>query len=76
MRWLSGLRLQRWRCSGTGLIPGPRISTCPVDVANEGRQGGGIERIKKRRGSSHCGSVERNLTSAHEEADLIPGLAQ
>ena len=27
-------------------------------------------------GSSHCGSVEVNPTSVHEEAGLIPGLAQ
>ena len=26
--------------------------------------------------SFHCGSVERNLTCIHEDADLIPGLAQ
>ena len=26
--------------------------------------------------SSHCGSVVRNLTSIHEDARLIPGLAQ
>ena len=26
--------------------------------------------------SSHCGSVETNLTSIHEGAALIPGLAQ
>ena len=30
----------------------------------------------KKRGSSHCGSVEMNLTSIHEDAGLIPGLAQ
>ena len=27
-------------------------------------------------GSSRCGAVERNMTSIHEDADLIPGLAQ
>ena len=27
-------------------------------------------------GSSHCGSAETNLTSIHEDAGLIPGLAQ
>ena len=26
--------------------------------------------------SSHCGSVERNLTIIHEDAGLIPGLDQ
>ena len=26
--------------------------------------------------SSHCSSVVTNLTSIHEDADLIPGLAQ
>ena len=26
--------------------------------------------------SSHCGSVEMNLTSIHEDAGLLPGLAQ
>ena len=27
-------------------------------------------------GSSHCGSVDMNLTSIHEDVVLIPGLAQ
>ena len=27
-------------------------------------------------GSSYCGSGETNLTSIHEDMDLIPGLAQ
>ena len=27
-------------------------------------------------GSSHCGLADTNLTSIHEDADLIPGLAQ
>ena len=27
-------------------------------------------------GSSHCGSVVTNLTSVHEDAGSIPGLAQ
>ena len=27
-------------------------------------------------GSSHCGSVERNLTSIHEDKGSIPGLTQ
>ena len=26
--------------------------------------------------SSHCGAVETNLTSTHEDAGLIPGLAK
>ena len=30
----------------------------------------------RKRGSSHHGSAEMNLTSNHEKADLIPGLAQ
>ena len=29
-----------------------------------------------RTGSSHCGAVEMNLTSIHEDVGLIPGLAQ
>ena len=28
------------------------------------------------RGSSHCGAVETNLTTSHEDAGLIPGLTQ
>ena len=35
-----------------------------------------IHKKKKRRGSSHCGSVEMNLTSAHEDKGSIPVLAQ
>ena len=27
-------------------------------------------------GNSHCGSVETNLTSIHENVGLIPGLTQ
>ena len=30
----------------------------------------------KNKGSSHRGSAERNLTSIHEDAGLIPGLAE
>ena len=32
--------------------------------------------ILKISGSSHCGSVETNLTGIHEDAGFIPGLAQ
>ena len=35
-----------------------------------------IIKIKYLMGSSHCGSVETNLTSIHKVAGLIPGLAQ
>ena len=31
---------------------------------------------KKKKKSSHCGAAEKNLTSIHEDAGLIPGLAQ
>ena len=31
---------------------------------------------KKIPGSSYCGSAEKNPTSIHEDAGLIPGLAQ
>ena len=31
---------------------------------------------KRERRSSHCGSMETNLTGNHEDASLIPGLAQ
>ena len=34
------------------------------------------QKTKKGTGSSHCGSAEMNLTSIHEDAGLIPGLAQ
>ena len=30
----------------------------------------------KAKWSSHCGAAETNLTSIHEDAGLIPGLAQ
>ena len=30
----------------------------------------------KKKGSSHCGVAETNLTSIHEDAGLIPALAQ
>ena len=33
-------------------------------------------KLKKIRGSSHCGSVKINLTSIHEDAGSILGLAQ
>ena len=32
--------------------------------------------LNKKNGSSHCGSMVTNPTSIHEEAGLIPGLAQ
>ena len=32
--------------------------------------------LSKNLKSSHCGSVEMNLTSIREDAGLIPGLAQ
>ena len=40
--------------------------------------GEALEKKKKRkqRGNSCCGTVEINLTSIHEDVDLIPGLAQ
>ena len=31
---------------------------------------------KKKKRSAYCGSAEKNLTSIHEDAGLIPGLAQ
>jgi len=31
---------------------------------------------KKKKRSSHCGTVEMNLTRNHEVVGLIPGLAQ
>ena len=34
------------------------------------------EKYKYHMRHSHCGSVETNLTSIHEEAGLIPGLIQ
>ena len=36
----------------------------------------GMWTIVKGLGSSHCGAAEMNLTSIHEDAGLIPGLAQ
>ena len=32
--------------------------------------------VKNQSGSSHCGSVEVNLTNIHEDAGSIPGLSQ
>ena len=40
-------------------------------TVHENKAGG-----KKHNGSSCCGAVETNPTSIHEDADLIPGLAQ
>ena len=34
------------------------------------------EHLKMRIRSSHCGAAETNLTSIHEDAGSIPGLAQ
>ena len=31
---------------------------------------------KKKRGSFHCGSAEKNPTSIHEDVGSVPGLAQ
>ena len=33
-------------------------------------------KLKKKKWSSHCGSMETNPTSIHEYADSIPGVAQ
>ena len=33
-------------------------------------------RGKERKGSSHCGAVETNLTSIYEDPGSIPGLTQ
>ena len=35
-----------------------------------------LKEKRKRGRSSHHGSVEMNLTSIHEDTDLIPGLTQ
>ena len=35
-----------------------------------------INFINKKLVSSHCGAVETNLASIHEDVGLIPGLAQ
>ena len=43
-----------------------------IEKTNNGKRdqnGGGI-------GSSHCGAVQRNLTSIHEDEGSIPGLTQ
>ena len=34
------------------------------------------EEAEKQKGEFLCGAVERNLTSIHEDAGSIPGLAQ
>ena len=36
----------------------------------------GDNNLRRKKGSSHRGSVEMNLTSFHEDAGLIPGLTQ
>ena len=38
--------------------------------------GSRLQHVVKIARSSRCGSAETNLTSIHEEAGLIPGLAQ
>ena len=35
-----------------------------------------LSKFKRKNGSSHCGSVEKNMTSIHEDVSSIPGLAQ
>ena len=35
-----------------------------------------LKQKTEKKGSSHCGTVERNPTSICEDAGLIPGLAQ
>ena len=41
-----------------------------------GQQGNQMGNLKIPRESSHCGSVEINATSIHEDAGSISGLAQ
>ena len=35
-----------------------------------------LSELKEGQGSPHCGTVEMNPTSIHEDAGSIPGLAQ
>ena len=70
----SGLRVHQccscgigWSC-GLDLIPGPGTSICPVAAK--------IKKKKKYMGSSHRCAVARNTSNIHEDASLIPGLAQ
>ena len=48
----------------------PRVRDTPVSPSSCNQL------VKKHFWSSHCGSVERNLTSIHENTGSIPGLAQ
>ena len=66
-----------------GLMQGGARSCKALDVFKGGRfyppcKVEPVLQIKKKENvwHSHCGTVEMNLTSIHEEAGLIPGLTQ
>ena len=53
-----------------------KIYTTRYKEGTTTRQVGGVEMpVKTMSRRSYCGSAKMNLTSIHEDADLIPGLA-
>ena len=69
------LRLLLWR----EFDPWPRgTSTCHgcIQKEKEKKKKERNMKVQDKSWSSHCGSVQRNLTSIHEDTGLISGLAQ
>ena len=82
--WLSRLKTQHCHCCGSGCccgessIPGPGERPHAMGASKKQRKKKKERNMKvqDKSWSSHCGSVQRNLTSIHEDTGLISGLAQ